>query len=314
MTKRESSQELDLRDSGAHHGERAQVISPYVCRLRLARELAGFRKRAGLTHEALARKSGESKPKISRLENGHLRPAVDDVLAIAEALNISPDETAMLRTLTEGAAQRGWWEKQARDMGRRQAAIADLEQGAATIREYTTFVPGLLQTSDFMQAIAQHDDLVLAGDGHFEPSAMVRARATRQRMLRLPGGPSYETIIDELVLRRPTAPPGILAEQLRHLAKVAQDDVIVRVLQIGAILHNYRVPNSAFTLYTYPDPTDPVIASVDTVTSDIVLADVGEVAQYERLWNRLREAALSPEDSVDLLTEAAADLERTIRS
>jgi transcriptional regulator with XRE-family HTH domain len=290
------------------------VISPYVCRLRLAQELARLRKRACLTHEALAKKSGESKPKISRLENGHLRPAVDDVLAIAEALTLSPDETAMLRSLTEGAAQRGWWERQARDMGRRQAGIADLEQGAASIREYTTFVPGLLQTPAFMKAIAQNDDLVLAGDGHTEPDAMVRARATRQRMLRLPGGPSYEVIIDELVLRRPTAPPDILADQLRHLAGTTQDRVVVRVLPIRVLLENYRPPNSTFSLYTYPDPADPVIAAVDTVTSDLVLADEGDVGQYEKLWIRLREAALSLQDSSRVLTEAATDMERMFRS
>jgi Domain of unknown function (DUF5753) len=43
----------------------------------------------------------------------------------------------------------------------------------------------------------------------------------------------------------------------------------------------------------------------DTVTSDVILTDEAQVVPYERMYERLREAALSPEESAKLLTEAA---------
>lgn len=50
-------------------------------------------------------------------------------------------------------AERGWWERHTDAMGPRQALIADLEAGAATIVEYQlTMSPGLLQTSACAEA------------------------------------------------------------------------------------------------------------------------------------------------------------------
>jgi hypothetical protein len=47
------------------------------------------------------------------------------------------------------------------------------------------------------------------------------------------------------------------------------------------------------------------VVAIDTVTSDVILTDEAQVAPYERMYERLREAALSPEESAKLLTEAA---------
>ncbi len=43
------------------------MISPYVRRLRLGAELRALRAAAGLTHEQVAKKIGESRAQISRL-------------------------------------------------------------------------------------------------------------------------------------------------------------------------------------------------------------------------------------------------------
>jgi hypothetical protein len=47
------------------------------------------------------------------------------------------------------------------------------------------------------------------------------------------------------------------------------------------------------------------VVAVDTVTSDLVLTEAAEVAPYQGLFKRLRDAALPPGDSLDLLTTAA---------
>jgi hypothetical protein len=44
------------------------------------------------------------------------------------------------------------------------------------------------------------------------------------------------------------------------------------------------------------------------VTSDLILTGPADVHPYQELYQRLREAALPPDDSLDLLTKLAADL------
>ena len=135
-------------------------------------------------------------------------------------------------------------------------------------------------------------------------------RAGRQRMLRRPGGPSYEVIVDEIAIRRLAAPPAVVKQQLYHLATTVNGDpnIAVRVLPVSARIASYSVPRCTFSIYTYPDPGDPAVVAIDTVTSDLILTEPDEVAPYDQLYTRLRDAALPPADSLDLLTKAATEL------
>jgi Domain of unknown function (DUF5753) len=113
-----------------------------------------------------------------------------------------------------------------------------------------------------------------------------------------------------VAVRRLTAPPHVVKKQLYHLATAVNEDrnIALRVLPVHALIKDFTVPRSAFTMFTYPDPGDPDVVAVDTVTSDLILTAKDQVAPYGRLYERLHEAALPPEDSIDLLTKAAAEL------
>lgn len=80
------------------------------------------------------------------------------------------------------------------------------------------------------------------------------------------------------------------------------------MLPVDARLDSFTVPRCAFSVYTYPDPGDPAVVAIDTVTSDLILTDPAEVAPYDQLYARLRDAALPPADSLDLITTAATQL------
>ncbi|GAA2758529.1 Scr1 family TA system antitoxin-like transcriptional regulator [Actinopolymorpha rutila] len=285
--------------------------SPTVRRHRLGRELREQRERAKLTHAKLGNEIGVSAAKISRLENGQGRPDEIVIRQIADALDVTGDDRAELVELARTAAVHGWWTSQ--PMDRRQATYADFESGAQTIREYqSTIVPGLLQIEAYTQSVCETDDLTLVGSIPTTSEAVLRARSGRQTMLWDPDGPqSYEVIIHEVVARGFSAPPEILASQLHYLASVgSRRRVTLRVLPVSAKVHGYMVPRGPFSLYTFEDRKDPVVAAVDTLTADVVLMEGNEVGQYESLWERLQKAALSTEDSAALLTEAAAEMER----
>src|SRR5690606_3079834 len=129
----------------------------------------------------------------------------------------------------------------------------------------------------------------------------------RQRMLRRPGGPTYEVTIDEVAIRRGAAPPEVVKAQLYNLTATINGNpkVTVRILPVQAVIEDYSVPRSAFSIYRFEDPEDPTIVMVDTITDDLLLAEEHDVKLYEELYARLRKAALSVDESVDLMIEVA---------
>jgi transcriptional regulator with XRE-family HTH domain len=278
--------------------------SPYVRRLRLARELLELRSASGLTHTQLAEKIGQSRAQISRLENGHVVD-LDDVMKILEACGVADERWTTVMTIAREAAERGWWESN-RGMGARQALSANLEAGAVTIREFQMiFIPGLLQTPDF--ARARIDAERTLGPVDYSADTAAEGRVGRQRMLRRPDGPTYDVVIDELAIRRSTAPPEVLRAQLLHMAATVNGSpkFTAQVLPVSADIEGYGMPRSAFSIYTFADPDDPSVVTVDTVTDDLVLTEVEDVRQYEDLFRRLCEAAMPPDKSTELLIKIA---------
>ena len=283
------------------------MISPHVRKLRLATEMRRLRAEAGLTADQLAKLIGRSRADISRLENGHAADQAD-VIKILDALDVDGDRWTEVVTIAREASEKGWWESD-KTMGERQALIANLEAGATTIRQYEqTFVPGLLQVPEFVRARTTATASLEPVSGTIE--GLLAGRAGRQRMLRRPGGPTLEVVLDEVAVHRLAAPPDVMKKQLYHLATAVNTEprITLRVLPLSARIKDFTVPRCTFTIFTYPDPGDPEVVAVDTVTSDLILTDPDQVTPYDRLFERLREAALPPAESLDLLTRAAASL------
>jgi len=280
------------------------MISPYVRRLRLAAELRALRNEHGVTHEQLAKMIGQSRAQISRLENGHAVDQ-DDVIRILDALGVDGERWMTIMTITREAGERGWWESN-KAMGERQARYANLEAGAATIREFQmAFLPGLLQTAEFTRARVEAEGLT--GARGLIAEKILEARVGRQRMLNRPGGPTYDVIIDELAIRRVAAPDEVVRAQLYHIASKVNGSprMTVQVLPIEAVIDGYTMPRSAFSIYTFPDPGDPTVVAVDTVTDDLVLTTDDATKRYDELFQRLSDAALSVGDSLEFLIQTA---------
>ena len=266
-----------------------------------------MRAAAGLTAAQLGKQIGRSRADISRLENGHVVDQAD-VMKILDALNVDGDRWTQVMTIAREAGEKGWWESY-KTMGDRQAMYANLEAGAVAIREYQqTFLPGLLQIPEFVLARADADSTLEPMTG--SPEGVLAGRVGRQRMFRRPGGPTYEAIIDEVAVRRLAAPPDVVKKQIYHLATMVNGDprITLRVLPVDARIQNFSLPRCTFSIYAYPDTGDPGVVAIDTVTSDLILTELDEVEPYEHLYARLRDAALSPPDSLDFLTKTAADI------
>lgn len=282
------------------------MISPFVRRRRLAEELIRLREEHGYSSAKLAVAIDVARQRISRLENGHVAPDLDEIMRILQLFAVDEARWEQIMTIAREAQERGWWEKFSAEMGSRQALYANLEAGASSIREYQmVFQPGLLQLSSYTEARARIDRADSAPG--YQPTRALEGRAGRQRMVERPGGPTYTVVIDELAIRRHAVPPDLAASQLDHMAEAGhtRDQLTIRVLPIDVSIRDFAVPRSAFSIYRYPDSGDPEVVAVDTVTDDLVLTRAGDVRRYVDLYNRVEDAALPPADSLDFLAAAA---------
>ncbi|MBN1171133.1 MAG: helix-turn-helix domain-containing protein [Micromonosporaceae bacterium] len=267
-------------------------------RRRLGEQLRELREAKGYKLQQLAGELGWSHTKLSRLENAKVRPDVADVMDLLEVLDATADQQQRLIALARQANQRGWWKAYA-EMPQRQAGQAELEAGAVAIWGYSlVFIPGLLQTSEYMR--------VRFADGTgfpaFDVEEAIRGRLQRQDILSRDEPVEYTAIIDESVLRRRSAPTPVMYGQLQHLVEIQnRPHVTVRVVPLDASLPYHAAALNSFTVFHFADLDDSDLVSVETETSDVQLGDDEDVARYRVVFDRISTAALSAEASVELI-------------
>jgi transcriptional regulator with XRE-family HTH domain len=304
------SRESQIDTDGDHlDNGRTAMPSPYVRRRQLAAEIRKLREANGLTAEQLGQMVFHSRTKITRLENAQVRPDLAEIMNMLDIMEITGSRYDRLLQLAREAAQKGWWDRYGMSIGPRQKLYADLEYSASTVREYNqTAMPGALQCSEFVTALVDLDRC--QGRLDYHPERMAQARMRRQEELLRPDGPAYEVVLDEYVIHRLAVSPEVMAAQLDHLVSIvtAKEMITVRVLLYNAQIPGGHLPQSSFYLYTFPESGDPPMAVVDTVTTDLVVTKQTEVSRYTGMYNRLREAALSPSDSVTFFEQVANQL------
>jgi transcriptional regulator with XRE-family HTH domain len=229
--------------------------SPYVRRRRLADELRKLREERNMTTEDLGKRLYVSRSKITRLENAQIRPDLIEIMTLLDVLEVTGSEHERLVRLTRDAGQKRWWDKFGESMGPRQRLYADLESGADSIRSYNqTGMPAVLQTPEFIEALIDLD--ARQGPLTYKPERMAKARSQRQERLLAPDGPTYDAVVDETVIHRLAVPLPVKAAQLRYMIDTVahRQGITVRILPSEAAIPGGLLPQSSFSLYTFPNP------------------------------------------------------------
>ncbi|CAM3202023.1 helix-turn-helix domain-containing protein [Stackebrandtia soli] len=287
------------------------MISPLVRRKRLGAELLRLRKESKLPTATICKKTGLTTAKISRMENATFAPNLADLMTLLPVYGVDGTRWHEIIRIAADGAERGWWQDFGKHMGARQRINADLEFGAALIREFSGgVIPGLLQTADYTRARCRVSHV----RGSFAPTAnidkAVEARLARQRMMRRPEGPRYTAVIDELALLRPAAPPETMRAQIEELIHLQETDsqITIHVLPIRAVISDYWLPNASFSIYTYSDPQDPTITVIEGEARDLLLSEQSDIDTYQDLFTRISDAVLSPESTTRLMRQITAAL------
>ncbi|MGH3323669.1 MAG: helix-turn-helix domain-containing protein, partial [Streptomyces sp.] len=182
------------------------------------------------------------------------------------------------------------------------ADAAELEKLATTISEYAPMlVPGLLQTEAYARALTR---ATLPLDPEEEIEEHVRARLDRQRLLDNSTTPQLWTVVQETVLRVPMGGPEVLAEQLLHLAELGRSHrIMLQVLTFSAAADASM--NSMASIMTFTDA--PAVAYSEGAHTGQLIDEPPLVAKYQRSYDHVRAAALSPKASLTLIESAAKD-------
>jgi transcriptional regulator with XRE-family HTH domain len=279
---------------------------PSVRARQLAAELRRLRDVATLTGEDAARRLGWSPSKISRVETGQTAPAPADLRRLLDLYEVSGTQRGRLEQLGQSAGQRGWWDAYSDTLGPEYTALVALEAEAETIRWYAPMlVPGLLQSERYARAVIS-SGLLIAPPGEVE--RRVQVKMTRQRVLTADNPPQLSVVLDEATVLRAVGAVDIMREQLAHLATMtARPNITIQVLPLTAGAH--PATSGEFTILAFPDLIAPDVVYLENMTSDLYVEREGEVYRYGMAFDRLRGLALTPEQSVQLITRQADSIE-----
>ncbi|MFF4367493.1 Scr1 family TA system antitoxin-like transcriptional regulator [Streptomyces sp. NPDC001594] len=169
--------------------------------------LKAQRKAAGLTQQQLADEALMTRTHIAHIEAGRRTPSREDAVRLDRALGTGDVLSSFLPQ--QDVAVADYFE-----------AARQLEQQATEIREFAiSFVPGILQTEAYMRAVLSTAFPPWSDE---ECDRIVVTRLERAQVFTKPVPPVVWTLLDEAVLRRPIGGEDIMAEQLLHIAHLAE--------------------------------------------------------------------------------------------
>ena len=279
-----------------------QRSTPTVRHRRLAAELRRLRESAGLTQEDVSERTGKDRSTLYRLENAQQRPQRSTLIQLLDLYGTGPQQRADLLALLREASQRGWMQPHRSDLPEIYSDYISFESEARSVSNYESlFIPGLLQTEDYTRAVIRG---ILPHASTAQVDSRVTARMERQALLTADNPPQLWAIMDEAAARRIVGGPAVMREQLARLRDMAAlPNVTVQVIPYDAGAHP-GMPGS-FIVLEFPDPADQSLVYIDSMAGDLFLEYDMEIRRYILMFERLRAAALRPDESVTLLAAIA---------
>jgi transcriptional regulator with XRE-family HTH domain len=279
---------------------------PTVQRILVGARLRRLRTELGLTREEAAQAIRASEWKIHRLENGQVGFKDRDIVDLLRLYGVDdPAEVADFLTLAREANTPGWWQHYGDVLPNWFRTYVDLESAASLIRSYEgQFVPGLLQTDDYMRAVVRGAHLEESGE---ELGRRVRLRLARQTLLTRPEPPRLWAVVDEAALRRPVGGREVMRGQLERLIEATKlPNVTLQILPFAAGAH--PAMGSAFSILRFPDQELPDVVYLEHLTNALYLNKPDEVDQYLHVMEGICVRAAAPDQSVELLERLLAEL------
>ncbi len=235
------------------------TVGPAVARELVRTRLKELREASELSTSEVARHTGWSISKLTRIEKGDVTVQPLEVRALLGYYGVQDqDEVNALATLSQVSRTRQWYSKH-RLSGDFQRLIAyESEAEIISIWQALSF-PELLQTEEYAKAITASS--MRRDAGHPDVRARVTLRLDRQLAFRKrctgDEPPHIVAAIDEAVLRRPVGGFPTLRRQLEHILDLMADEsaYTLAVLPIDTV--NQSGLDGTFELLQFKEPQHP---------------------------------------------------------
>lgn len=278
----------------------ADTSSPTFRRLLLGRALRELREDNGMTAEAVGDALDVTTPWITRIETGQRGIQLRDLKRLFQLYKVTDDQQKQrLLELARSAKQQGWWHSYKNTLPPRYADYIGLEASASSVRNVELIVvPGLLQTADYARALLTHGLKDYTAE---EVERRVQVRLKRQESLTQTEAPHVHAILDEAVLRRQVGSAETMHHQLDHVLETAGlPNVTVQIIPLASGTH--AGSSSSFVVLDFPGTATDPIPYIETVAGDLYLEKHSDIQTCEHAWTFLAEHALSPDDSIAMVT------------
>lgn len=265
----------------------------------LADELSRLRKERGLSVRDVAERTGWSIAKISRGENGVSKIAPLDVRRLAELYEVAEEDVDRLCEMARDSVADAWWRRYERWLTPTFLEFLAYEADAARAWSVQTmFVPGLLQTSAYIDALLSIGPVrdPDRNDADFE------VRQRRQRRLSEPEPIELHALIAESVLHWQFGGAEVMRAQLAHLCTAAErENVSVRVIPFAHPIPIYPVD-------LFESDNGPAVVFSETQWGTPFTEDPIEIRQSRREIQRLEAVALSEAESIQAIQRRIREL------
>jgi transcriptional regulator with XRE-family HTH domain len=275
--------------------------NPTIRQRELGKRLRDLRNQRNLTVQEVAAELLCSATKISRLETAARKPVLRDVRDLCKLYDTDKSTTDQLMELARESHGEVWW-TQYEDI--ELGPYLGFEEVAIAITSFTTFyIPALLQTEEYTR------NIIRTVAPRMDPDVLKRrleVRMRRQELLEDDSRPRYRALLDEAVLHRIIGSSAIMAEQLGKVKNAIQEDkAVVQVIPFSSG-KSPAAQDSNFVLLEFDEEQQhqQPIVFVEGLTGNQYLEHKAYIARYREAIDYLRDAALSPNDSLNCIDEA----------
>jgi transcriptional regulator with XRE-family HTH domain len=273
---------------------------------KLASELRRLRELALLTADEVAQRLQWSASKISRIENARIRLRSEDVERLLDLYGRPTEQRAELLDLVGEPGRKKWWDAYGDSLTAELLTLISLEDDAVAAQSVEPMiVSGLLQTEEYAREILGMWR-VLTESPSIHVERKLEARLRRQQVLFKEVPLRLHVVMDEAALFRKIGDHSVMRGQISHLLEISMaPNIVVQIFPLAGA-HEVMAVES-FMLLDIPD-FQPVLCVENTFDSSIHIEDADRVHNYSQIFDGVRQAACSAEDSRRLIEQAGKDL------
>ncbi|MFE0023602.1 helix-turn-helix domain-containing protein [Amycolatopsis sp. NPDC059021] len=262
------------------------------------------RESRGISQRKLGVLVGHTSPGlVSRWESGDRDLSPEDAQGVIDALGLNEEEAEELLALARGAGQT---RRFAVTLPERRAELAELlaaERTATNVIQVAPLqIPGILQTADVIRS-----QMRAAAVPEQEIDERTFTRIGRRDLITRRKPAHLEVLLGEAALLHRIADKDTWADQLRYLNDMGElPNVDIRIVGFDSGWSPLLV--GAYMLIE-SDQAAPIV-SLDLHGSGLTLRSAGDIARHRQDADAVREKAMSPAATAELIAKVLHELEQ----